>query len=128
MPPKELRILCFGNSLTAGFHHYGLGLHPYSLMLKTYLEAALPETKFDIATNGLPGDMVTGEAWKTRLKTACKPGHVHCPDSKHPINYLTQAWARETVNRMTGSLCCLAQSLSRQQVPSQCGGHSANTT
>ncbi|KAF4161812.1 hypothetical protein CNMCM6936_002965 [Aspergillus lentulus] len=55
---KELSILCFGNSLTAGYYHFGCDYHPYALTLKDKLQAAFPTTTFTIDVDGLPGDLV----------------------------------------------------------------------
>ncbi|GAQ03721.1 hypothetical protein ALT_1042 [Aspergillus lentulus] len=55
---KELSILCFGNSLTAGYYHFGCDYHPYALTLKDKLQAAFPTTTFTVDVDGLPGDLV----------------------------------------------------------------------
>ncbi|KAH1281609.1 hypothetical protein KXW98_000118 [Aspergillus fumigatus] len=55
---KELSILCFGASLTAGYYHFGCEYHPYALRLKEKLQAAFPTTKFTVDEDGLPGDLV----------------------------------------------------------------------
>ncbi|GFF51370.1 hypothetical protein IFM46972_09281 [Aspergillus udagawae] len=59
---KELSILCFGDSLTAGYYHFGCDYHPYALTLKAKLEAAFPTTTFIVDEDGLPGDLVIGPA------------------------------------------------------------------
>ncbi|KAL3703910.1 hypothetical protein TMatcc_009600 [Talaromyces marneffei ATCC 18224] len=67
-----LNILCFGNSLTAGFRSYGIKPdHPYALTLKEQLLAAGLDAsilggdgKVDIDVEGQPGDLVN-----------CPPGH-----------------------------------------------------
>ncbi|KAF4211372.1 hypothetical protein CNMCM8980_002218 [Aspergillus fumigatiaffinis] len=55
---KELSILCFGDSLTAGYYHFGCDYHPYALTLKDKLQAAFPTTTFTVDEDGLPGDLV----------------------------------------------------------------------
>ncbi|KOS16897.1 hypothetical protein ESCO_004747 [Escovopsis weberi] len=66
-PPRLLRVLCFGDSLTQGFCDMGLTSHPYSQTLLARLEAAFPETVVEVVTNGVPGDVVSGPAWRRRL-------------------------------------------------------------
>ncbi|EAW08776.1 SGNH/GDSL hydrolase family protein [Aspergillus clavatus NRRL 1] len=67
----KLSILCFGNSLTAGYYHYGLEYHPYAGKLKEKLQAAFPSTKFTVDVEGLPGDRVIspGGAFLPRMQT-----------------------------------------------------------
>ncbi|GIK06327.1 hypothetical protein Aspvir_001974 [Aspergillus viridinutans] len=59
---KELSILCFGDSLTAGYYHFGCDYHPYALTLKDKLQAAFPTTTFTVDEDGLPGDLVISPA------------------------------------------------------------------
>ncbi|KAK5990786.1 hypothetical protein PT974_09059 [Cladobotryum mycophilum] len=65
--PKALRVLCFGDSLTQGFCDFGLTSHPYSKTLERRLAAAFPEMILDVYTNGVPGDIVSGPAFRRRL-------------------------------------------------------------
>ncbi|KJZ78405.1 hypothetical protein HIM_02443 [Hirsutella minnesotensis 3608] len=77
--PQPLRILCFGDSLTSGYHTLGLGEHPYSEALASRLASAAssstsststtPNVKVD--TNGVAGDLVTRPAFYRRLVNAC---------------------------------------------------------
>ncbi|CRG82834.1 hypothetical protein PISL3812_00180 [Talaromyces islandicus] len=62
-----LDILCFGNSLTQGFWHYGLEEpHPYALALKeTLVEDEVVEGEIEIDVEGKPGDLVNLEGEKT---------------------------------------------------------------
>ncbi|KAN0087087.1 SGNH hydrolase-type esterase domain containing protein [Elaphomyces granulatus] len=55
----ELRILCFGDSLTAGFWHYGCEFHPYALKLKEELQKAFPDTEITVDVDGVSGDFVS---------------------------------------------------------------------
>lgn len=55
---EKLSILCFGNSLTAGFYHWGLEYHSYAIQLTEMLEAQFPNAEITIDVNGLPGDLV----------------------------------------------------------------------
>lgn len=54
---KKLGILCFGDSLTAGYYCYGLHYHPYAGKLGEKLKAAFPDTEMIIDVNGVPGDL-----------------------------------------------------------------------
>lgn len=54
---KKLVILCFGNSLTAGYYCYGLHYHPYAGKLRETLKAAYPDTEIKIDVDGVPGDL-----------------------------------------------------------------------
>ena len=74
MPDKQLRILCFGDSLTHGFSNYGLVQHPYSLVLQKRLEAELKGLGLDIKvrTNGVPGDLACNKPWRNRLEKECE--------------------------------------------------------
>lgn len=66
-PPFHIRILCFGASITAGFHRFGLAHHPYSKQLLKRLQSALPTTKIEVETDALSGDRVIGGHYFERL-------------------------------------------------------------
>lgn len=68
MPGRSLRILCFGDSLTSGFCHFGLDSRPYSIRLKTRLVGALPHRHIEVFTSGVPGDVVANQPWENRLE------------------------------------------------------------
>jgi hypothetical protein len=70
---KELSILCFGDSLTAGYYHFGCDYHPYALTLKDKLQAAFPTTTFTVDEDGLPGDLVTSPVGRSlpRIQAKC---------------------------------------------------------
>ena len=55
----ELRILCFGDSLTAGFWHYGCEFHPYALKLKEELQKAFSDIEITVDVDGVSGDFVS---------------------------------------------------------------------
>ena len=74
--PSELRILCFGASITAGYYAFGLHSHPYAIQLYTRLQASLPDTKLTIDVDGLSGDRVIGGQYFSRLATRSPP---HAP-------------------------------------------------
>ena len=70
-PVNSLRILCYGDSLTSGFHDYGLAAHPYSHRLDTRLREAFPDlAKIHVVPNGVPGDRVMNAGFITRLMSA----------------------------------------------------------
>ena len=68
---ESLRILCFGDSLTAGYTHYGLEHYPYSDYLETTLQKFLPSTKITIDTAGLSGDRVKAGLFLRRIEGNC---------------------------------------------------------
>ena len=69
--PDALHILCFGDSLTAGYHSYGWEHSPYSAHLQKPLEAVLPSTTITIDTAGQSGDQVQG-GYLRRIQNACQ--------------------------------------------------------
>lgn len=68
--PKSLRILCFGDSLTAGYTRYGWEFYPYADHLRVGLQRSLstPDIQVDVA--GLSGDQVQG-SYLPRIKAKC---------------------------------------------------------
>lgn len=64
---QELRILCFGASITAGFHSWGLRHHPYATRLKDRLHAGLPSRSLEVEVDGLSGDRIIGGEYLSRL-------------------------------------------------------------
>lgn len=71
MPP--LRVLCFGDSLTSGYFHFGLGSHPYAIKLEQRLSRALPSVPMRVDTNGLPGDIAAFKPFSERFRLQCTP-------------------------------------------------------
>lgn len=67
----ELRIICFGASITSGFHSFGLYSHPYAIQLKAQLHQSLPSTRLVIDVDGLPGDRIIGGQYFSRLDSLC---------------------------------------------------------
>lgn len=68
MPRKTLRILCFGDSLTQGFHGFGTGESPYSTQLAQRLQEVLPEgTRLEMRTSGVPGDVAAFPRFRERF-------------------------------------------------------------
>lgn len=71
--PSSLRILCFGASITAGFHHFGLSHHPYAIRLGERLKQYLRcRTSIEIEVDGLSGDSVIDGEYFDRLEPRCK--------------------------------------------------------
>jgi hypothetical protein len=54
----KLRVLCFGDSLTAGYASMGCVYHPYRLKLEQMLEMAFPDMEIQTVDDGRPGDTV----------------------------------------------------------------------
>ncbi|KAI4213857.1 MAG: hypothetical protein LQ351_003552 [Letrouitia transgressa] len=69
--PKTLRILCFGDSLTAGYSDYGYSHYPYAKRLQVPLENFLPLTKISITVAGLSGDRVIAGQYLQRIQHQC---------------------------------------------------------
>ncbi len=65
--PLQIRILCLGASITAGFHRFGLAHHPYSRQLKKDLEKSFPNAEFDVRLDAASGDVVLGGSYLGRL-------------------------------------------------------------
>ncbi|KAK0716933.1 SGNH hydrolase-type esterase domain-containing protein [Lasiosphaeria miniovina] len=57
-PRQKLRILCFGDSLTAGYSGMGSVFQPYEDRLTQMLEMAFPDTDIDTLEDGKSGDTV----------------------------------------------------------------------
>lgn len=68
--PKSLRILCFGDSLTAGYTMYGMEHHPYADHLRVGLEHMLASSNIQAEVAGFSGDQVQG-SYLNRIKAKC---------------------------------------------------------
>lgn len=68
--PKTINILCFGDSLTAGFTHTDVPDHPYATSLQAVLAKRLVSYLVNVQVQGLGGDKVTGN-YLTRMKALC---------------------------------------------------------
>lgn len=66
-----LKILCFGDSLTAGYTSWGMQHFPYAVHLRDKLSAALPTTKIHVDIEGMSGAQVRGQ-YTGRLNRACE--------------------------------------------------------
>ena len=71
--PKSLRILCFGDSLTAGYTKYGYEHQPYADRLRAGLRYLLSTKTVDVEVAGLSGDLVQGPMgqYLGRIKDKC---------------------------------------------------------
>ncbi|KAJ5633558.1 hypothetical protein N7528_001400 [Penicillium herquei] len=68
----KLSILCFGNSLTAGYLHFGLEYHPYDGKFKKVLKEKFPDLNVFTTVAGLPGDLVVSPgSFLSRMKNEC---------------------------------------------------------
>ena len=68
--PKSLRILCFGDSLTAGYTRYGWEFYPYADHLRTGLQHMLSTSDIEVDVDGFSGDQVRG-SYLHRIKRKC---------------------------------------------------------
>lgn len=71
--PKQLRILCLGASLVAGFSSMGAVYHPFSHNLAKRLRTTMPGTEVEIEVDGVPGDRVTTGRFIERMSKQCEP-------------------------------------------------------
>ncbi|KAL8972176.1 MAG: hypothetical protein Q9183_000687 [Haloplaca sp. 2 TL-2023] len=69
--PKSLRILCFGDSLTAGYSRYGYSHYPYAAQIRSRLEDALPKRQVIVDVSGLSGDRVIDGEFLRRMRDMC---------------------------------------------------------
>ncbi|KAL8770993.1 MAG: hypothetical protein Q9209_003412 [Squamulea sp. 1 TL-2023] len=70
----SLRILCFGDSLTAGYSSYGYSHYPYAAQIRKELKKAFPATEVDVVVSGLSGDCVVAGQFLRRIKGMCATG------------------------------------------------------
>ena len=68
--PKSLRILCFGDSLTAGYTNSGYSHYPYADNLRVNLQHKLSTPDIEVEVAGFSGDQVRG-LYLTRIKAKC---------------------------------------------------------
>lgn len=69
--PKSLRVLCFGDSLTAGYSGYGCFHYPYAKQIREKLKENLPGTEATVDVSGLSGDQVIAGQFLSRMKGIC---------------------------------------------------------
>lgn len=68
--PKSLRILCFGDSLTAGYTNWGMEFFPYADHLRAGLQRMLSTSDIEVDVDGFSGDQVQG-SYLRRIKRKC---------------------------------------------------------
>jgi lysophospholipase L1-like esterase len=68
---QPLRILCFGDSLTAGYSGFGAIYHPYHEVLKDRLTEEFPDLAVQIIESGVPGDIAATSGFETRMNNEC---------------------------------------------------------
>lgn len=68
---KSLRILCFGDSLTAGYSSYGYSHYPYAAQIQKELKKAFPAAEAQVVVSGLSGDRVVAGQFLRRMKGMC---------------------------------------------------------
>ncbi|KAI4224419.1 MAG: hypothetical protein L6R36_004682 [Xanthoria steineri] len=67
----SLRILCFGDSLTAGYSSYGYSHYPYAAQIRQELKKAFPAAEAQVVVSGLSGDRVVEGQFLQRMKGMC---------------------------------------------------------
>lgn len=67
----KLRVLCFGDSLTAGYASWGAVHHPYNEKLEEMLSMAFPDLKIETEEDGLSGATVK-HGFQTRMNAQCE--------------------------------------------------------
>lgn len=73
----QLRILCFGNSLTCGYHKWGMEYHPYAIRLEERLKQHDPSLDIQITIDGLPADKVINGLYTQRLTSKLENGQSY---------------------------------------------------
>ena len=63
----QIRVLCFGASITAGWSASGLHYYPYATRLSARLADELPTSHFSIDVDGSPGDTVIHGQYINRM-------------------------------------------------------------
>jgi hypothetical protein len=69
---ESVNILCFGDSLTEGYSHWGMSVTPYADNMRKWLEAAWPSTKLTVDVNGMSGDFVVPGLFLKRITSSCE--------------------------------------------------------
>jgi lysophospholipase L1-like esterase len=68
---RTVRILCLGDSLTAGYSQLGTVYHPYEDSLVKMLKKKFTDVDFDTVEDGVPGDRVRGGSFLSRMTERC---------------------------------------------------------
>ncbi len=69
-PRPKLRILCFGDSLTAGYASWGAVHHPYEGRMAEMLAMAFPDLAVETEEDGVSGATVKS-GFLTRMNSQC---------------------------------------------------------
>ena len=71
---SSLHLLCFGNSITAGWTELGIQWHPYAVTLLDGLGKSVPGIDFTADVQGAPGDRVVSPpgGYLPRMDILCK--------------------------------------------------------
>jgi len=72
----QIRVLCFGASITAGWTSSGLHYYPYATRLSARLADELPTSHFSIDVDGSPGDMVIHGQYMNRMTKDIETANV----------------------------------------------------
>ncbi|KAK4682682.1 hypothetical protein QC764_118180 [Podospora pseudoanserina] len=81
---QKLRILCFGDSLTAGYSYLGSTYHPYHFKMDQMLAMAFPDYEITTVERGKCGDMVRN-GFLTRMQECFPPAKK---DDKRPFDWV----------------------------------------
>ena len=77
-PPAkvQIRVLCFGASITAGWSSYGSHHFPYASKLSARLADELPTSRFSVQVDGRPGDTAITGQYMNRIQRDIRSAKV----------------------------------------------------
>ena len=86
---QPMRILCFGDSLTAGYNMYGMRLDPYSEEMEAVLKRVVgKEFEIEVKTDGVSGQQVVS-GFRARMEEKCELLlSAQTSDPPHPFTAL----------------------------------------
>ncbi|KAL8930083.1 MAG: hypothetical protein Q9172_000168 [Xanthocarpia lactea] len=87
---KSLRILCFGDSLTAGYSSWGYSHYPYAAQIREELRKAFPATEAHV--------VVSEEVWAVALATGANVLALSVLEAQHTVGDVVQR--RNDLNEM----------------------------
>ena len=73
---EQIRVLCFGASITAGWSSYGFHHYPYASRLSARLADELPTSHFSIEVDGSPGDTAIKGQYMNRIQRDVRNARV----------------------------------------------------
>ncbi|KAK0660848.1 SGNH hydrolase-type esterase domain-containing protein [Cercophora samala] len=82
---QKLRILCFGDSLTAGYSYLGSSYHPYHIKMDQMLAMAFPDYEIITVEEGECGDVVRN-GFLPRIQECLPPAKQK--DDKPPYDWV----------------------------------------